>query len=146
MAWCRYRQGRYEEAAEQFSQAVAALKEAGGNAAVEAAWMAFVAYHQLATKQRQFVSQAIEALENIQREFPLSDQAKEADFHIAKLRQAAGSPAETIKGTRENQIHGAELHFGPLRYLPPLPPAVVGREARRRQSECRSRQRSQGDR
>ena len=96
LAWCRYRQARYEEAAEQFEQAVSALKEAGGDAAVESAWMAFASFHQLATKQREYVSRAIAVLESIQRDFPLSEQAKKAEFQIAKLRQAAGSPAETI--------------------------------------------------
>lgn len=96
LGWCLYHNEEYEPAAEQFLQAATALKGAPGGLAVESAWMAFASYYALAGKERLYANSAIDVLEDIKRDFPNSDQARKADPYIARLRQAAGTPEESI--------------------------------------------------
>jgi tetratricopeptide (TPR) repeat protein len=96
LAWCLYRRGSLEQAAEQFQQAATALKADGGDSALHAAWMAFVSLYTLAQKERRFVSSAIEVGEGIRRDHPDSKQAKDAEYIITTLKRMAGTPEETI--------------------------------------------------
>jgi hypothetical protein len=97
LAWCYYRLGQFEKAAQHFQQASAALKQAGGDSAVQAAWMAFASYQRLATAEGRSMAAAIDVLQSIKRDFPASEQAKKADYYIAKLQQTAASPDASIR-------------------------------------------------
>lgn len=96
LAWCYYRLQRWEEAAKMFERAAAARKAAGDSGAVDAAWMAFVAYQTLAKDQPRFVSSAITTLTQLQRDFPEHEYARRAAYYIGKLRSKAATPAETL--------------------------------------------------
>jgi len=101
---CRYKVGlclfhleQYEKAAAEFEQAIPALKSAGGDSALNAAWSAFVAYYKLTAKgDARHVSSAIGVLERIKTDFPGSDKARNANSYIAKLKQAGASTADSI--------------------------------------------------
>jgi tetratricopeptide (TPR) repeat protein len=97
LGWCYYRAGDFEAAARQFEQAITSLKAAGAKEAANAAWMAFVSYKQLAEKVPRFTASAIDVLRIIKRDFPGHEHAKNADYYIAKLQRAAGSPEEAIR-------------------------------------------------
>jgi len=97
LGWCQYRLGEFRVAGRQFEQAVTGLKASDGDLAVEAAWMAFASYHQLAKKDSHAAHLAITALESIKRDFPHHTYAKKADYLIAKLEQGAAAPEESIR-------------------------------------------------
>jgi hypothetical protein len=96
LAWSYYRLNRLEDAARMFEKAAAARKAAGDSGAPDAAWMAFVAYQQLAKDQPRFVSSAITTLSQLQRDFPEHEYARRAAYYLGKLRSRAATPAETI--------------------------------------------------
>ncbi len=96
LAWSYYRLNRFEDAARMFEKAAAARKAAGDYGAPDAAWMAFVAYQQLAKDQPRFVSSAITTLSQLQRDFPEHEYARRAAYYLGKLRSRAATPAETI--------------------------------------------------
>ncbi len=114
LAWCHYRLDRFEQAAPQFQQAAVALQESSSDAAVQAAWMAFVSYQRLSGTESRFVSTAIETLQAIKRDFPSSEQAKKADYYIAKLQQSAATPEESIRTL--SQIKPGEPNYLSARY------------------------------
>jgi len=97
LGWCYFRVGRYAEAARQFEQAVAGLKGAAADAAVESAWMAFLSYRKLAEDEPLRATSAVNVLTSIKRDFPHHAYAKKADYHIAKLQKGAASPEATIR-------------------------------------------------
>ncbi len=114
LGWCYYRAGDFEAAARQFQQAATSLKATGASEAVNAAWMAFVAYQQLAEKQPRFVSSAIDVLQGIKRDFPRHEYAQNADYYIARIQRAAGSPMESIR--QLNSIPATDPNYLTARY------------------------------
>lgn len=96
LAWCLFRLNRLEEAARAYEGSLPGLKATGSSDAVQAAWMAFVAYQSLAKSQPRFVSSAIGALNALQRDFPNHPYAKKADYYRGKLREGLASPEETL--------------------------------------------------
>jgi len=122
LAWCRYRLGGAEQAANHFLDAMPALKESGDTSkAVEAAWTAFAIYYGLAGKQTRFVPQALDAGELLRREFPDSDKAERVGYYLAKLKKAAGTPEERIKallavGKNDPNYNNAQYEICNLRY------------------------------
>ncbi|QDU94896.1 tetratricopeptide repeat protein [Lignipirellula cremea] len=96
-ALCLYHLGELQQAAVEFEQAIPVLKASPGDSALNAAWSAFVAYYRLAAGgDPRHASSAIAMLERIKTDFPRSDKAKQADTYIARLKQAAGSTADSI--------------------------------------------------
>lgn len=114
LAWCRYRRSEFDAAAQQFRQAMFALKGVDPKAAAEAAWMAFVCLQQLAAKDPKQTPAAIEALETLKQEFPDSPQAKKADYHLAKLQRPTTSPEESIRALQK--ITAKEPNYLNARY------------------------------
>ncbi len=85
LAWCDFRQNRWEPAAKEFSKAATGLKAVSDSLAPEAAWMCFVAYKRLTKKQPQFATLASDALTRIAHDFPKHDYAKRVDVELARL-------------------------------------------------------------
>lgn len=97
LAWCNYQTKEFEQAAQQYAKAVTGLKASGADTAVQAAWMAFVCYYQLLADQPRFAALAVDALEQLKRDFPNHSYAKRADYYINKIAQSAESPEATIR-------------------------------------------------
>jgi hypothetical protein len=95
-AWCQYRLGNLPEAAAAFGETVTTLQGSIPNLAVQAAWMQCVALQQLAAADKQKVGPAMTAMQHLIADFPGSDQARQAEQALAKLRQASQTPEETI--------------------------------------------------
>ncbi|MCH7729807.1 MAG: Holliday junction resolvase RuvX, partial [Planctomycetes bacterium] len=68
--------------------------EADQRMAIESAWNAYLCYRQLLKDHKRFLTSAIDSLRSIKREFPGSEEAKKADYHLAKL---AANPKEMIR-------------------------------------------------
>ena len=85
LAWCHYRQGKYEEAAREFTNAITGLRATEDLLAVEAAWMAFVAYRRLIEDRPRFVAAASAALQRVQRDYPDHPYARRAKYELARL-------------------------------------------------------------
>jgi len=105
---CHFQLERYEKAADAFQKALPALKAAGGDTALNAAWSAFVAYYKLSSSDPRFTASAITMLEHIKEDFPASDKARKADGLIARLRQASASAAESIASWEKIEPDAAE--------------------------------------
>jgi tetratricopeptide (TPR) repeat protein len=101
LGWCYYRAGEFEAAARQFEQAITPLKTAGVDEGANAAWMAFVAYKQLAESQPRFVNLAIDVLQTLKRDFPHHERSRNADYYIARLARSAGSPEDSIRNLQK---------------------------------------------
>ncbi|MCU0878284.1 MAG: hypothetical protein MUF06_10915 [Pirellulaceae bacterium] len=95
-AWCQYRLGNLPEAAAAFGETVTTLQGSIPNLAVQAAWMQCVALQQLAAADKQKVGAAMTAMQRLIADFPASEQARQAEQALAKLRQASQTPEETI--------------------------------------------------
>lgn len=96
LATCYYRLERFEESARMFEAAAAARKATGDEKAVDAAWAAFVSYQRLIKEQPRFVAAAIDVLQQLKRDYPNHEYARQADYHISKLRQNASSATENL--------------------------------------------------
>jgi len=96
LAWCQFRLGDKVEAAKNFDQASLALRAVNPGKAAEASWMEFVAYEGLSKSQPQFKSRAIDALEDLKRDFPKHQYARKANYLIARLNRSEDSPLESI--------------------------------------------------
>lgn len=96
LAWCHYRQGKFDEAGRDFQLAAERLIAARDEHAIDSAWMAFVAFQSASKAAPRFKDAAIDILNMIKREFPKHEYAKRADYYIGKLRQST-SPAETLR-------------------------------------------------
>jgi len=96
LAWCLYRQGKYDAAGRDFQLAAERLIAARDNQAVDSAWMGFVAFQAASKSAPRFKDAAIDMLNMIKREFPKHEYAKRADYYIGKMRQST-SPAETLR-------------------------------------------------
>ncbi|GAA4430496.1 hypothetical protein [Bremerella cremea] len=97
LGWCNYRLEEFAEAGRSFQDSVAGLKGPNPGKAVEAAWMAFVAYQTLAKDEPRFGLRAVEVLEDLKRDFPNHAYAQKADYFIAKLQQSRGSMTSSIR-------------------------------------------------
>ncbi|MCA9221145.1 MAG: hypothetical protein KDA71_12515, partial [Planctomycetales bacterium] len=96
LAWCLYRQGKYDAAGRDFQLAAERLIAARDDQAVDSAWMGFVAFQAASKSSPRFKDAAIDMLNMIKREFPKHEYAKRADYYIGKMRQST-SPAETLR-------------------------------------------------
>ena len=96
LAWCLYRQGKFDAAGRDFQLAAERLIAARDNLAIDSAWMGFVAFQAASKSAPRFKDAAIDMLNLIKREFPTHEYAKRADYYIGKLRQST-SPAETLR-------------------------------------------------
>ncbi|MBI2478994.1 MAG: hypothetical protein HYV60_10295, partial [Planctomycetia bacterium] len=96
LAWCLYRQGKYDAAGRDFQLAAERLIAARDDLAIDSAWMGFVAFQAASKSAPRFKDAAIDMLNLIKREFPTHEYAKRADYYIGKLRQST-SPAETLR-------------------------------------------------
>lgn len=96
-AWSLFQGGEHERAANEFQLVIPTLKQFAPDIAVNAAWMRFQAYQKLASTQPRFSILAIEALEDLKRNFPDSSYAKNADYLMVRLRRTNHSTIETIK-------------------------------------------------
>ena len=96
LAWCLYRQGKYDAAGRDFQLAAERQIAARDNLAIDSAWMGFVAFQAASKSAPRFKDAAIDMLNMIKREFPEHEYAKRADYYIGKLRQST-SPAETLR-------------------------------------------------
>ena len=96
LGWALYRLGEFEAAAGTFREAVAGLQAGKDETAVQAAWMAFVAYASLAKTDPRFLSSATSMLEQVKRDFPEHERAKQADYHLSRLQSQIASPQETL--------------------------------------------------
>lgn len=93
LGWCHYRMGDAVNGAGQFHQAAILLRESDRAAGADSAWMAFVCWQTKHKKDGSALSQTIEALEWLRREFPDSGPAKKAEFQLTRL-QAGSRSAE----------------------------------------------------
>lgn len=98
LAWCHYRVAEYDAATRLFRQAASELKTLGDETAVQAAWMVFTCYQQLhaASQDARHQKQALDALADLKRDFPGSEQAEKADLMLARLTATSDSP-EAVK-------------------------------------------------
>ncbi|MCA9122935.1 MAG: hypothetical protein H6822_06780 [Planctomycetaceae bacterium] len=95
LAWCLYRQGKYDAAGRDFQLAAERLIAARDKYAIDSAWMGFVAFQAASKSAPRFRDAAIDMLNLIKREFPTHEYAKRADYYIGKMRQNT-SPTETL--------------------------------------------------
>jgi len=95
-ATCLYRLNKYAEAARMFEAAAPALKSAGGDAAVNALWSAFMCHYQLRKKSKDHTLKAVSLLQQIQRDYADHAYAKKAAPLLASLNQAAGNQSQAI--------------------------------------------------
>ena len=100
LGWCHYRQEQYRAAAEQFEQAVKALKAVDQPTAVKAAWKAVESYYQAASENPRYAASAIRLLEAIRRDFPGDPLTQKVDYYVAKIRHHASGPEELIRSLR----------------------------------------------
>jgi hypothetical protein len=94
-AWCEYRQQHYLEAVRAFEETATILKTLRDETAVQASWMVFTchqALHSISQAERHATA-AQQALENIVRDFPQSEQARRAEYLLTKIKTARG-PSE----------------------------------------------------
>ncbi|MBC8354747.1 MAG: hypothetical protein H8E66_22435 [Planctomycetes bacterium] len=96
LAWCQYRQGKYDAAGRDFQLACERLIAARNDHAIDSAWMGFVSFQAASKSAPRFKDAAIDMLNVIKREFPEHEYAKRADYYIGKLRQST-SPVETLR-------------------------------------------------
>lgn len=97
LGWCCYRLGENVEAGQYFRAAVVGLKGLNPTKGAESAWMAFVAYQEVAKEEPRYGLRAIEVLEDLKRDFPDHSYAQKADYFIAKLQQSRGSMTSSIR-------------------------------------------------
>ncbi len=97
LGWCYYQLAEYERAGRAYEQALIGLKAAKEATAPEAAWMSFVSYNKLAAKNGRFASRAIDVLRGLKKSFPEHRYAEKADYFIAKLQRAGGSPEQAVR-------------------------------------------------
>jgi hypothetical protein len=98
-AWCEYRRQQYALAARSFEKTAAVLKSLHDDAAVQAAWMVFTCQQALhaQSKQERDAKAAEDALERVVRDFPTSEQARRAEYLLAKLKAARGTSEEYLR-------------------------------------------------
>ena len=97
LGWCCYRLGENVEAGDYFRAAVVGLKGVNPTKGAESAWMAFIAYQEVAKEEPRYGLRAIEVLEDLKRDFPDHSYAQKADYFIAKLQQSRGSMTSSIR-------------------------------------------------
>ncbi|MFW6169669.1 MAG: hypothetical protein ACODAD_04200 [Planctomycetota bacterium] len=102
-----------EEAAREFSNAFPGLHESEDELAVEAAWMAFVAYRKLAKSNPRFMTRASDARERLQRDFPNHSYAQRAGYEMTKLLEER-DPATMIEQLRS--ISPGDANYAAARY------------------------------
>lgn len=103
LAWCQYRQGKYESAGREFQLAAERLIAARDERAIDSAWMGFVAFQSASKAAPRFKDAAIDMLNMIKREFPNHEYAKRADYYIGKMGQST-SPGETLRSLEKVAI------------------------------------------
>jgi outer membrane protein assembly factor BamD (BamD/ComL family) len=99
LAWCDYRTEKYDDAIRLFRLAAGQLKTLGDDSAVQAAWMVFTCYQQLFadSKDPQHQQEALEALADLKKDFPKSEQAQRADLMLARLNAKSDAPEAAVK-------------------------------------------------
>lgn len=95
LGWCYFRLEQLEQAAQEFSNAFPGLRESNDELAVEAAWMAFAAYRQLAESQPQFANRASDAEKRLQQNFAEHPYTQRASYEMTKLLEKT-DPATMI--------------------------------------------------
>ena len=113
-AWARFRLENFRDAARDFEQAITGLKPVDIETAVQSAWLAHACHRKLIPSSPTAANSAIAMLERIKVEFPDTSFAQRADYHIAKLRNSAASPEESIAALRK--IAPGEENYLAARY------------------------------
>ena len=106
LAWCKFRLEDFEQAGKLFSLAIPTLKKTDRDMSVRAAWMKYESYQKLSKKKTggeatKFQNLAKQSLEEVIKDYPGTDSAKNAEYQLTRLKRSSKSTAQTIADLRK---------------------------------------------
>ncbi len=116
LGWCKFRLEMFEQSAKLFQQAIPTLKKSEKETAIKAAWMHYESYNQLPKRKgdspegRRFLDMAKQSLQELIRDFPGSQTAKNAEYQLTRLRRSSKTPAETVLELRNLEKSNPNYH------------------------------------